>query len=191
MNPAIFSIPRVARNVSVAAGMVHPYTPFCSSFSYRGRYSYLLTFVTSERRRRFSDADEVEMVRAQFVRASREKAFEIVAYCFMPDHVHLIVLGLAEDSDLKAFAKLAKQYSGYRYAQSHDGQRLWQHGSNDHIIRDAVDLLDRLRYVVDNPVAAKLVEKPEDYPFLGSQRWLTPELVRRCRTGNLTGPASD
>ena len=165
--------------------MVHPYTPFCSTFDYQGRYTYLLTCVTHERVRVFADAASVELAVTHFLRASREKSFELVAYCFMPDHVHVVVSALADESDLKAFTKLAKQYSGYYHARAHDGQRLWQHGSHDHIVRDDVDLLDRLRYVVNNPVAAGLVQRAEDYPFLGSQRWSRTELVERCRQGNL------
>ena len=72
---------------------------------------------------------------------------------------------------MKSFAKLAKQLAGYNYARAHKGTRLWQHGTNDHIIRDHGDLLDRVRYVLYNPVAAGLVAKPEDYPFQGSQRF--------------------
>jgi len=116
----------------------------------------------------------------QFLRACAEKQFEVLAYCFMPDHVHLVVEGMSDQSNLKLFVKLAKQYSGYYYRRTHPNRTLWQHGSNDHIVRDDVDLLERTRYVVNNPVAAKLVERPEDYPYLGSQRWTQKELLDYC-----------
>jgi hypothetical protein len=92
-----------------------------------------------------------------------------------------VVEGRTNNSDLKAFAKLAKQYCGYYYARAHRGAGLWQKGMNDHIIRDDVDLLERVRYVVNNPVAAGLVARPEDYPFLGSQRWSIAELIEWCQ----------
>ena len=157
--------------------MVHPYTPSCRDFGYVGRYSYLLTFVTFERNVIFTEPAAVNLVWAQIVRAAAEKQFEVLVYMFMPDHAHLIVEGVAESSDLKAFAKAAKQYSGYYYRQAHK-RKLWQHGGNDHIIRDEVERLDKVRYVVNNPVAAGLVTKAEDYPFFGSQRWTREELVR-------------
>jgi putative transposase len=160
--------------------MVHPYTPYCPAFHYRGRYTYLLTFVTYERIAAFTKSDVVDLVRAQLLRAAAEEEFEVIVYCFMPDHVHLVVEGMADDSELKAFVKRAKQYSGYGYARRRG--RLWQHGSNDHIVRDHVDLRDRIRYVVNNPVAAGLVRAPEDYPFLGSQRWSLAELIDRSAT---------
>jgi hypothetical protein len=38
---------------------------------------------------------------------------------------------------------------------------------------------------VNNPVVAGLVQRAEEYPFLGSQRWSKAELVERCQQGNL------
>jgi REP element-mobilizing transposase RayT len=35
-----------------------------------------------------------------------------MAFCFMPDHVHLLVGGTCETSDGKRFIRRAKQYSG-------------------------------------------------------------------------------
>lgn len=161
--------------------MVHPYPPYCATFNYVGKHAYLLTLVTFQRNTIFIEEDVVSFVRKQILRACAEKQFEILAYCFMPDHLHLIVEGMSQESDLKVFAKLAKQYSGYYYRRAHPKHTLWQHGGNDHIIRDEVDLLERLRYVINNPVAAGLVDDPEDYPFWGSQRWTRAGLLERCR----------
>ncbi len=161
--------------------MAHPYTPYCPTFNYVGRHRYALTFVTFDRNKAFNEPARVNLVLAQILRAAADKQFEIVVYCAMPDHLHMVVEGLSETSDLKGFAKLAKQYSGFYYARAYARAKLWQHGANDHIVRDDVDLLDRVRYVVNNPVAAGLVARPEDYPFLGSQRWSMQELIAWCR----------
>jgi putative transposase len=160
--------------------MPHAYPPYCQTFSYVGRYRYALTIITFDRLRAFTEPDSVRLVLTHIVRASTEKGFEIVVYCFMPDHLHLVVEGIADDSNLKAFVKRAKQYSGYYYAQTHQRLKLWRKGLYDHIVRDDVDLLDRVRYVVNNPVAARLVSRAEDYPFLGSQRWSAEELIAWC-----------
>jgi hypothetical protein len=79
--------------------------------------------------------------------------------------------------------KLAKQYIGYYYARAYPARRLLQRYGHDRIIRDEADLLERVRYVVRNPVAAGLVSRPEDYPYLGSQRWSRDQLIEWCRTG--------
>ena len=163
--------------------MVHPYPVLCATFDYRGRVSYFLTFNTFDRVAIFRSAAAVDLVRQQFSRGADESQFEMLVYCFMPDHVHLVVRGLDDSSDLKAFVRRAKQYSGFYYARTHPGTRLWQRYGHDRIIRDDVELLDRIRYVVKNPVVAGLAEKPEDYPFLGSQRWSISQLLAVCERG--------
>ena len=84
---------------------------------------------------------------------------------------------------LKSFAKSAKQYSGYYYARSHEGGKLWQKGNDDQIIRDRADLFERIRYVVFNPVDRGLMADPKGYPFLFSQRWTVDQLVNWIRAG--------
>jgi putative transposase len=163
--------------------MAHPYTPYCPTFTYVGRHSYLLTFVTFDRFKAFTHPAGVDIARSNILRAAAEQRFEVIVHCFMPDHAHLIVEGEEDSSDLKRFVKLAKQYSGYCYPRAFGGRKLWQHGKHDHIIRDRVDLLDRLRYVVYNPVVAGLVTRPEDYPFLGSERWTVEEMISRLKAG--------
>lgn len=93
--------------------MAHPYPHHCSSFDYHGRYRYALNFTTLERRRVFVDAASVSLVWTQIVRACTEESVEVIVYCFMPDHLHLVVEGLSDTADCKGFIKSAKQYSGY------------------------------------------------------------------------------
>jgi REP element-mobilizing transposase RayT len=127
---------------AVHPGMVHPYPRYCASFGYVGRHCYLLTFVTFRRIEVLRKAGVVDLVWTQILRAAREQAFEVLAASFMPDHLHMVVEGMGEDSDLKRFAKAAKQYSGYYHAQAH-GEKLWQKGNDDIIVRDSADLRAR------------------------------------------------
>ena len=71
------------------------YPEHLSGFDYVGVHRYFLTFCTFERRRHFNKADHVELVRTHFAQQSAHEHFEIPAYCFMPDHVHLLVEGRA------------------------------------------------------------------------------------------------
>src|SRR5436305_10575824 len=105
------------------------------SFDYRGFHRYSLTFCTDLRRRVFTDADSVALVKAQILRAATENAFALIAYCFMPDHVHLLVEGLQDRSDGLRFIKFAKQYSGFYFSQMR-GQKLWQRYGFEHVLHD-------------------------------------------------------
>jgi REP element-mobilizing transposase RayT len=92
--------------------MVHPYPPHHDDLPYVGRRHYFLTFGTDHQARFFVQPSKVELVLSQFLRAGSEGQFALTAYCFMPDHVHLIASGLAEDADGKKFIARGKQYSG-------------------------------------------------------------------------------
>lgn len=137
------------------------------TFDYLGAHRYFLTFCTADRHHVFEDAGFVELVLMQFLRAAASLGFSIVAYCFMPDHVHLLVEGLSPDSDLRRFAKDAKQYSGFEYKQK-KAKALWQPSYYENVLREDDDAWSVARYIIENPLRARLVERVDEYPFLGS-----------------------
>lgn len=159
--------------------MVHPYPPRWAGFSYVGRHNYFLTFPTDRRRHIFVDPAPVDRALTQILRAATRHGFAVIAYCFMPDHLHLIVSGERDGVDCRAFIKAAKQYSAYYHSQA-TGIRLWERYGQDRVIRDEQELAMTVRYIVANPVRAGLVRHPKDYPFLGSQKYSVDELLRWC-----------
>ena len=91
----------------------------------------------------------------------------IIAYCFMPDHVHLLVEARGETADAIAFVHQAKQRSGYAVARAY-GLKLWQPSFYDRILRREEATLSVARYILENPVRAGLVKSPGEYLFSGS-----------------------
>jgi Transposase IS200 like len=89
----------------------------------------------------------------------------VLAYCFMPDHFHLLVEG-RDASNLIDFMKLFKQLAGYRCKRKL-GRSLWQKSYHDHVLRKAEDIGAVARYIFANPVQAGIVQAMEDYPFSG------------------------
>ena len=61
------------------------------SFDYVGLYRYFLTFCTDNRDHHFVAHEHVDVVLEQILRSTSDTGFAMVAYCFMPDHVHLLV----------------------------------------------------------------------------------------------------
>ena len=145
-------------------------------FSYTGLHQYSLTFCTESRAAIFTNADTVTLVLTQIQRAAIEESIAIVAYCFMPDHLHLIIEGTAAHSGLKDFIHRAKQYSAFYYKRQ-VGSRLWQRYGYEHVIRDRERLGALVRYVLENPVRAGLVKEPRDYAFLGSSVYTLEALL--------------
>ena len=134
-----------------------------SSHNYVGRGVYFLTFCTFERVKAFEDPDVAARTMEQFRRTAAIEQFTIRAYCLMPDHVHLLVEGIAETSDLRRFAKMAKQRSGGVHRRR-CGARLWQEGYFDRVLRDGDDPAAFGRYVIDNPIEAGF----QKYPNVGN-----------------------
>jgi putative transposase len=115
----------------------------------------------------FRSVAHAERTLSQISRSAERHAFAILAYCFMPDHLHLLIGGEAASSDARRFIDLCKQLSGYAHKQA-TGNRLWQRSAWDRVLRSQDDTTTVIRYLLLNPVRAGLVERPLDYPGSGS-----------------------
>jgi len=93
----------------------------------------------------------------------------------MKDHVHLLLEGLSEASDLRRLVSRWKQTTGYRYRQE-TGHGLWMTGYYDRVLRDGESTLDTVLYMFRNPLRAGLAEKIGDYEFAGSDVFSVQEL---------------
>jgi putative transposase len=144
--------------------------------SYVGHAEYFLTFCVLNRSPVFRDAAVVAEALGQVQRTAKDESFEVLAYCFMPDHVHLLVKGIDKGSDLRRFAKMSKQRSGYVY-RTRSGQQLWQEGYFERVLRDDADARSYARYIVTDPLRAGLVATPAEYAYLGTTQWTLEELT--------------
>jgi len=146
------------------------------SFDYVGLYRYFLTFCTDNKHKHFVVREHVDAVLEQILRSASDTGFATVAYCFMPDHVHLLIEAQSEASDCRQFIKRAKQFSGYYFKQKF-GKALWQRYGFEHVLRDEEATLGVARYILENPVRAGLVARVEDYPFAGSTVYPVAEIL--------------
>ena len=149
--------------------------PRLKGFSYRGFQRYLVTINASGHSAPFADAPAASEVAAQISPCFALNRFEVVAYCVMPDHAHLLLEGTSADADLLEAVRLWKQRTGYAWRRS-TGGRLWQPGFHDRILREEDDTRLVVRYVLQNPVRAGLVTNIRDYAWLGSSRYTLAEL---------------
>jgi len=148
-------------------------------FDYLGPQRYFLTICTFERRRHFTDGAVVTLVYDQFLRTGTAFEFAILAYCFMPDHLHVLAEATGENSRLQPFAALAKQRAAF-VTRSLLRARLWQKGYFERVLRNEDDTFNVARYVVQNPVRAGLVRSPDEYPFTGSSILTKDQLIGSC-----------
>jgi putative transposase len=147
-------------------------------FVYIGRIPYFLTICTHNRHRAFDDREFAHEAIAKLLRTAKRFGFAVYAYCLMPDHVHLVLLGLRDDSDFCAFVKSWNTQTGYLWRQRHH-TKLWQGGYFEHILRSDVSIYLAAQYVAMNPVRAGFVDDPTKYEFTGSTECSIADLMKR------------
>lgn len=91
------------------------------------------------------------------------KVYDLEAFSIMPNHAHLVCAPL-EDTRGKYYSLAKIMHSLKRYTAYEANQILgrsgtfWQHENYDHFIRDAAELERIIKYVINNPVKAGLVD---------------------------------
>src|SRR5260221_12750353 len=93
--------------------------------SYVGFQRYFLTICTAFRRRVFADAAAVSPVLGHLRQTSALFEFALTAYCFMPDHLHVLATGESEQADFLKFVRRFKQMAGYAHRRAKSGE-FWQ-----------------------------------------------------------------
>ncbi len=148
---------------------------------YREPGQFFVSITTEGGRPWFRCPEVVHRCAEELRRACIAQSFALEAYCFMPDHLHVLVLSEAA-SDLVRFVHQFKQRTGWwlrnRYvagglkaSPTSSSQRagLWQKSYYDHILRREEDARDVVRYILENPVRAGLVASPGEYPHAWSK----------------------
>ena len=88
----------------------------------------------------------------------------ILAYCLMPNHVHLIAVPESEDGLRRAIGEAHRRYTRHINFREQWRGHLWQ-GRFASFLMDEKYLLTATRYIELNPVRAGLVSIPEEYPW--------------------------
>jgi putative transposase len=136
-------------------------------FTYRGFYKYFVTIATERKKRLFTEEQRIKEIKFILRTSAEKELFSIWAYCFMPDHLHILLEGQSENSDMLKFIALFKQKSSYFFKRSF-GERLWQENYYEHILRKDEKVETIVKYIFENPVRKRLVSNFIDYPYLGS-----------------------
>ncbi len=134
---------------------------------YRGQQWYFITACAGAGRPAFSSGQLVRVLLDLLREQCSICSFDVYAYCFMPDHLHLELVGLSGSSDA---IMLLHDFKGIATSQARalDVRNLWEKGFHDHILRDDDDHNAVAWYIFNNPVRKGLVKDPRDWPYSGS-----------------------
>lgn len=116
-------------------------------------------------------------VEEAIIRGRKLGCFELHAYVVMPNHVHLLIEPRIALRRITAGIKS----SSARYANAvlkRTGKRFWQDESFDHWVRNEASFQRIRAYIERNPVMARLVKEPEDWPWSSASNEKAAEVSR-------------
>ena len=126
---------------------------------------YFLTTVTADRVPYFSDFFIGRLVVHEMRILHDCNAVNSCAWVLMPDHLHWL-FELGEEYDLGNVVKHLKGRSARAINRilGRNGA-IWQREYYEHALRRDEDIQETARYIIANPLRAKLVERLGDYPL--------------------------
>ena len=108
---------------------------------------------------------------------------KILGYVLMPEHIHLVlypqidlklgkVVGEIKSKSAREILELFQKNESHLLVKlTFDNRRLfWQKRCYDHNCRTLETVIEKINYCHKNPVARRLVSKPEDWRY-SSYRW--------------------
>ena len=95
-----------------------------------------------------------------------KKVYDLLAYCIMPNHVHVVFSVERSGASLYKVLQSLKAYTaGEANKMLHKNGAFWQHESYDHVVRNGKELKRIIDYVLHNPVKAALDSSREQWKW--------------------------
>jgi putative transposase len=140
-------------------------------FSRTGVYHVILR--GNERKDIFLDNEDKTRFLNGIEAKSEDIAFSIYAYCIMDNHVHLLIS--VHERELGAIIKgIAVRYASFYNWKHNRVGHVFQDRFKSEPVEDDQYLLTAVRYIHNNPVKAKMVEKPADYRWSSYTQYFKP-----------------
>jgi len=143
-------MPRIAR--AVAAGFPHHIVQ-------RG----------NNREKVFIDDEDREKYIDLLKKYSRKRDAQVLAYCLMTNHVHLLVKPKENESMYKMMQGVTLCYTQFANRKYNRTGRLWESRYHSCVVDKDSYLWSVARYIETNPVRAGMVKKAEDYAYSSAQ----------------------
>lgn len=142
----------------------------------------------------FTDASDHSRYLGWLKDYSERYHLEVLAYCLMSNHIHLVVIPKVSDSLAQTLRALQTRHSQTMNREHNWDGHLWQ-GRYYSVPLDERHLWAAVRYVERNPIRAGIVLKASDYPWssasfhLGLRR--DPIIKSRTEWGRAIGDWHD
>ena len=164
------------------------YTKRCHRWN-TGGHAHELTFTCYQDRAFLSKDRTCRFLADALIAAQEKRDFDLWAYVFMPDHVHLVICPRLDAYSVSRILRSVKQPvsrraieylkrenpDGLRHlatGQQDEPFRFWQKGGGyDRNISKVETLIEVVRYVHNNPVHRDLAREPEEWFYSSAADW--------------------
>jgi putative transposase len=127
--------------------------------------TFFVTSVTWERRRIFRSERAATLFIETLLGYRDQEIFQLYEFVVMPDHIPLLLAPKPTLALERVMQFIKGGYSHRFMKETGSRMEIWERSFTNHRIRDASDYEKHWSYIRLNPVRAKLVERPEEYPY--------------------------
>ncbi|MCL5407372.1 MAG: transposase [Patescibacteria group bacterium] len=136
------------------------------------RMQQLVRYYKTENYLRFSDFLELQLVvqkgftnAVNIVSKDNDPLVQIIAWCIMPTHIHLVLKQLTDQGISNYLRKILESYSSYFNSKHKRKGPLWESKFKNVLVKNDEQLHHLIRYLHLNPVTTYLVECPEKWLY--------------------------
>jgi len=127
--------------------------------------TFFITTNTWQRLPVFRDESKASLLVEVLLHYRAESKYLLHEFVVMPDHLHALLTPVRAVS-LERTVQFIKGGFSFRLKSR---MLVWQPGFTNHRVRDVEDCESHRQYIWLNPVRAKLVARPEDYPYTSAR----------------------
>ena len=126
--------------------------------------SYFITTKCADNRSIFQVPKNAKILIDILFKYRNQDAYQLHEFVVMPNHLHLL-LTPSHTTSLEKCIQFIKGVSSHEIHKQRDHKlEIWQKSFHDWTIRDESDWREKAEYIRMNPVRAKLVPNPSDWP---------------------------
>jgi len=119
------------------------------------------------REKPFTDAVRNATVMKTLIEDRLRRGVLVLAYCLMPDHLHLLLTPHVHGRSMLSFVDQFKGKSTNRTWQTGWSGKLWQPRNHDHVLRADEEFRAVATYILENQTWQGKAGGPEDYRWSG------------------------
>jgi len=109
-----------------------------------------------------------------------KRIVRIIAYCFMPTHIHLLLQQLEDNGISRYINLILKSYAKYFNITHNRKGPLWEGRFKNVLVDTDEQLLHLTRYIHLNPVTAGIVDKPEEWLYSSYREYIDMVDKKKC-----------